>query len=259
MRENFKEALAAVLVHEGGYVNHPDDPGGATNKGITHRTYAAWLHKNGKPTKDVRDITGAEVEAIYEEQYWNVIRGDDLPHGIDYAVFDFAVNSGSARAAKFLQRIVGVAADGVIGLQTLKAVESTGSEKRVIVTLCQNRLAWLKKLRHWSTFGRGWQRRVEEVQAKSVRLAERDYTLSTGPEATKAAQGKADGPITATAAIKEAMKDPKAVGGAVGVALPSITTIMQGDGPVQWGIGAAIGIGAIAVAFWLWRRGREAE
>lgn len=257
MRENFQEALAAVLVHEGGYVNHPADPGGATNKGITHRTYAAWLHKRGLPTKNVRNITDEEVAAIYEEQYWNVIRGDDLPHGIDYAVFDFAVNSGPARAAKFLQRVVGVADDGVIGLQTLKAAESTGSNKRVVIELCRNRLAWLKKLRHWPTFGRGWQRRVEEVQAKGVRLAERDYTHVTGPEATTAAQGKADGPISTTAAIKEAMKDPKAVGGAVGVALPSVTTILQGNGPVQWGIGAAIGIGAIAVAFWLWNRGRD--
>ncbi|GAA6176951.1 glycoside hydrolase family 108 protein [Sulfitobacter pacificus] len=256
MRDNFEESLKAVLVHEGGYVNHPKDPGGATNKGITHRTYAAWQHKHGLPTDNVRNITDEQVAAIYKKQYWDTIRGDDLPHGIDYAVFDFAVNSGPARAAKFLQRIVGVSADGIIGLQTLRAAESTGSDKRVVIMLCQNRLAWLKRLKTWSTFGRGWQRRVEEVQAKSIRLAERDYTLSTGPEATKAAQGKADGPITTKEAVKEAMRDPKAIGGAVAVAMPSAATILQGNGPVQWAIGAVMVIAALSVAFFLWQRGR---
>lgn len=257
MRENFAESLKAVLVHEGGYVNHPKDPGGATNKGITNRTYAAYLHKHGLPTKHVRDITDEEVAAIYKEQYWDVIRGDDLPHGIDYAVFDFAVNSGPARAAKFLQRVVGASEDGVIGLQTLKAAESTGSDKRVVIDLCRARLAWLRKLRHWPTFGRGWERRVNEVQAKGVRLAEPDYTLLTGPEATFAAQGKADGPITARAALSEMIQDPKALAGAAITAAPAATQLTSGSGPVQWAIGAALIIGALTVAFLLWRNGRE--
>jgi lysozyme family protein len=256
MQENFAEALKAVLLHEGGYVDHPKDPGGATNKGITHRTYTAWLHKQGKPNKNVKSITSGEVAAIYKEQYWDAIRGDDLPHGVDYAVFDFAVNSGPARAAKFLQAIVGVTQDGMIGLQTIKAVEDMRGAKGIVIDLCRSRLAWLKKLKHWPTFGRGWQRRVEEVQAKGIRLAERDYTLVTGPEATAAAPGKADGPITAGASFSEMLQDPKAMAGAALTAAPAVTTIASGNGPIQWAIGAALVIAALTVAFLLWRNGR---
>lgn len=257
MKENFPEALAAVLVHEGGYVDHKDDPGGATNKGITHRTYRAWLAKNGLPTsKNVRHITDEEVAAIYKAQYWDAIKGDDLPSGVDYAVFDFAVNSGPARAAKFLQRIVGSGVDGVIGLQTLRSV-SERAPKDIVLMLCQNRLAWLKKLRHWPTFGKGWSRRVNEVQAKAVRLTGKGAGYVGAQEASKAAQGKGDGPTTTTSAIKDALKDPKAIGGAIAVSLPSAGTILNGTGPVQWGIGGALLILALCFALWLWRSGRD--
>ena len=256
MRNNYAEALAAVLVHEGGYVNHPRDPGGATNKGITHRTYAAWLHRKGIGTKNIRDITNSEVEAIYKEQYWDVRRGDDLPSGVDYAVFDFAVNSGPARAGKFLQRIVGASADGQIGNNTLYAVDSVAS-KVIVARLCDSRLAWLKRLKHWKDFGRGWSRRVKEVRAKGIRLAETQYAHIAGSEASGPAQGKADGPITTRAAFAEMTSDPKAIIGAVTSTLPGVSTALQGDGPVQWGVGFALAVGALGVAFWLWQRGRE--
>lgn len=257
MNQNFHEALAAVLVHEGGYVDHPKDPGGATNKGITHRTYRAWLAKNGLPTsKNVRHISDGEVAAIYKAQYWDAIKGDDLPSGVDYAVFDFAVNSGPSRAAKFLQRIVGSVPDGVVGLQTLRSVNER-SPKDIVSMLCQNRLAWLKKLRHWPTFGKGWSRRVKEVEAMGLRLTGQDAAYADRQEATKAAQGKGDGPITTAASFMDAIKDPKAIAGGAMVAAPSVSAILNGSGPVQWGIGAALVVLSITFALWLWRQGRE--
>src|SRR5690554_3243462 len=113
-RETFEPALALVLAHEGGYVDHPDDPGGATNKGITQRVYDAWRTSRGRHPRSVAAIRDEEVRAIYREQYWDAVRGDDLPAGIDYCTFDAAVNSGPAQAARWLQRAVGAAPDGIV-------------------------------------------------------------------------------------------------------------------------------------------------
>ncbi|WP_116654880.1 glycoside hydrolase family 108 protein [Pelagibacterium sediminicola] len=171
-RENFAGALAGVLVHEGGYVDHPKDPGGATNMGITHRVLAEWRGKSTREVskQDVRNLTKTEAGAIYRARYWNEIKGDDLPAGVDYAVFDFAVNSGPARAAKFLQRIAGVPQDGRIGPVTLAAVRSA-DPGTTIIRLCDDRLAWLKTLSTFSTFGRGWSRRVGEVKIDALAMA----------------------------------------------------------------------------------------
>ena len=252
MRENFKEALAAVLIHEGGFVDHPRDPGGATNKGITHKTYAAWLRVQNLPQKNVRDITDEEVAAIYQEQYWNAVRGDQLPSGVDYAVFDFAVNSGPGRAARFLQRIVGVAEDGIIGQQTLAAVQGVGA-RQIVSELCAARLAWLKRLPHWSTFGRGWERRVNEVKAKAMRLATSEYTYISGPEATEPAQGKADGTEKVGATVKDFLTTGKGWAGTGAVLAPAIATASEGDGPIQWGIAAVLACIGIAVLIWIFR------
>lgn len=170
MRNNFTEALALVLVHEGGYVNHPADPGGATNRGVTQRTYDSWRKRNGQSKRSVRKITDDEVAAIYRRDYWNAVKADDLPSGVDYAVFDFAVNSGPRRAAQFLQRVVGVDDDGKIGPVTIAAVRAT-PPGGIISDLCDNRLSWLKRLPTWGTFGRGWSRRVSEVLVKALDMS----------------------------------------------------------------------------------------
>src|SRR5690554_5603848 len=114
MEANFREALPLVLKHEGGFVNHPSDPGGATNKGITIENYRRYVKKNGT-VADLKAITDEEVAKVYKLFYWDAVKGDDLPGGVDYAVFDFAVNGGPGRAIKFLQRIAGVTQDGAIG------------------------------------------------------------------------------------------------------------------------------------------------
>jgi len=159
MKANFSKSLKPVLVWEGGYVNHPKDPGGPTNKGITQRVYDAYRSNNGKKPQSVAKISSAEVEAIYKEQYWDVVKGDDLPAGVDLAVFDYAVNSGTRRAAQALQKCVGVEQDGQIGQITLQRVTET-DELALITSICNERLSFVKKLSTWSTFGIGWQRRI---------------------------------------------------------------------------------------------------
>jgi lysozyme family protein len=179
MQYNFDRALMLVLQCEGGYVDHPRDPGGATNKGITLATLSAW---RGKPcTKtDVKNLTTEEAKQIYRAKYWNNVRADELPSGVDYVVFDYAVNSGISRSAKALQTLVGTTADGVIGPFTVKAVEryveQNGAE-RTIQNLCDRRLSWLKTLPTWVTFGRGWKNRVEKVRSEALKMLKAQLTL----------------------------------------------------------------------------------
>tara|TARA_Y100000310_G_scaffold236662_1_gene239881 strand:- start:1128 stop:1721 length:594 start_codon:yes stop_codon:yes gene_type:complete len=159
----FPAILKKVLVHEGGFVDHPKDPGGATMKGVTQATYNGWRARQGKEPRSVRFITDAELTAIYRRDFWDRVRGDDLPPGINYAVFDFAVNSGVSRAARYLQKVVGVAQDGQIGPNTLSATRSK-DPAAVIDQLCDDRLAFMRSLRIWPTFGKGWRRRVDDVR-----------------------------------------------------------------------------------------------
>jgi lysozyme family protein len=167
MNLNYPKALAAVLKHEGGYVNHPADPGGATNKGITQAVYDAYRKRLGLFSRSVKMIDDAELQAIYRKQYWEMIRGDELPTGIDYAVFDFAVNSGVSRAAKYLQMTLGVKADGIIGQITLKAAEE--AEPRIIINeICDRRMDFLMGLSTWRVFGTGWKGRVAGVRALAI-------------------------------------------------------------------------------------------
>ncbi|RVU21773.1 glycoside hydrolase family 108 protein [Methylobacterium oryzihabitans] len=163
----FAHALPLVLQHEGGYVDHPKDPGGATNLGVTIGTLGDWL---GRPaTKaEVKALTPASVAPIYRARYWDAVRGDDLPAGLDYAVFDFAVNSGPARAIMALQRAAGVADDGRLGPVTLAAVRARPGAD-LVQRVCADRLAFLRRLSTWPSFGTGWARRVAGVRAEALR------------------------------------------------------------------------------------------
>jgi len=196
MSTRSNRAIEALAVHEGGWSNHPKDPGGATMKGVTQRTYDADNKRRGVPTRSVKHITDAEVTAIYDGQYWDTIRGDDLPGGLAYCVFDASVNSGPARAAKWLQRALGVTQDGVIGVQTLAALIGRDL-KEVIDQYCDYRLAFMKRLKHWSTFKNGWTRRVAEVRAQSKKWVDGFEVERT----VVATQPKADGPENLWAAI----------------------------------------------------------
>ncbi|MCB8820043.1 glycoside hydrolase family 108 protein [Microvirga rosea] len=167
--DSFKQALVQVLAHEGGFVLHPVDPGGATHYGITRQTLS---QARGRPASidDVRRLTRDEAAAIYRRFYWDKVRGDDLSPGLDLAVFDLAVNSGPGRAALMLQEVVGVVPDGIIGPRTLEAARDA-SPSDLIRGLTRKRLAFLSGLATWPVFGRGWRRRVLAVEQDALRLA----------------------------------------------------------------------------------------
>jgi lysozyme family protein len=168
MKDNFEESLAHVLKHEGGYVDHPKDPGGATNLGCTKKVWEEWVgHEVTKD--DIRALTVADVAPLYKARYWDKCRCDDLPHGVDFAVFDLAINSGTGRASKFLQGACGVAADGAIGPATLAAVAKM-NPRELASKICERRLEFLQALPTWGTFGKGWGRRVAETEEVAFKM-----------------------------------------------------------------------------------------
>jgi lysozyme family protein len=165
----YEESLRRLLVHEGGYTNHPADPGGPTNFGITIHDYRKYV-KADATAADIRAMKVEDAKRIYRAKYWDAQRCDELPAGVDYAMFDYGVNSGIGRSKKVLQRVLGVTADGVLGPQTMHAVERS-DPKNVIVAICDERLRFLKRLRTWPVFGKGWGRRVAQVKATALAMA----------------------------------------------------------------------------------------
>jgi lysozyme family protein len=161
----FQRSLAKVLVHEGGFVHHAKDPGGATNQGVIQRTYDAFRDNLGVPRQSVKLLSAQERDMIYRQRYWNLIKGDQLPAGVSYVVFDGAVNSGVSQSVKWLQRALGVKADGVVGPATIAAAQNFGDHDLLIERIIERRFAFLKALKTWPTFGRGWTSRLNGVKA----------------------------------------------------------------------------------------------
>lgn len=158
MSDAFEKALAHVLRHEGGYVDHPDDPGGATNFGITLATLQGW--RGLSVTKaDVRALTRGEAGAIYKARYWVQCRCGELPEPVAFIVFDAAVNHGASRAARLLQEALGVGADGRIGPVTLAAANSA-EPVALLTEIAARRMVLYANLAHFRTFGLGWSRRL---------------------------------------------------------------------------------------------------
>lgn len=166
---NFATCLKLVLVHEGGWSSHKKDPGGDTMKGVIQTTYDSYRKAKRLPPRSVRHITDDELQDIYRTRYWAKVKGDQLPAGIDYSTFDAGVNSGPARGVKWLQKAVGAAQDGVAGPDTLGRAKAS-DHRKTIVSMCAARMGFLRGLGHWSTFGKGWSRRVSEVEAKAVAM-----------------------------------------------------------------------------------------
>jgi lysozyme family protein len=161
MKEHFNECLNLVLAHEGGFVDHPKDPGGATNKGITKKTYEKFLGRD-VTVEDIKNIPDEDVKEIYKRLYWDKIKADELPTGIDYLVFDWCVNGGPSRAAKTLQKVIKVTADGAIGPKTLQAVANSDPSD-VLEGFTQERKTFYEGLSTFTTFGKGWHRRTDEA------------------------------------------------------------------------------------------------
>lgn len=171
MRDNFNACLSEVLRHEGGYVDNPADPGGETNMGISKRSY---------PNEDIKGMTRQRAAQIYRRDYWNAVRGDDLPAGLDLVAFDGAVNSGVSRGAKWVQQAVGAQADGKIGPATLLRISNVPVVEAVN-DACDERMRFLRSLKTWVTFGRGWQRRVDDVRATALKMAAAPVTSPRPP------------------------------------------------------------------------------
>jgi lysozyme family protein len=240
-QSSYDEALRRVLAHEGGYSNHSSDPGGPTNFGITIGDYRRYVNANATAS-DVRAMRAEEAKAIYRQRYWDAMRCDELPPGLDYAVFDYGVNSGIGRAVKVLQRLLGLVDNG--RLSEAVVVAAAGHDAAVLVgRLCDERLAFLKRLKTWPVFGAGWGRRVAEVRAAALVMA--------------AAARSGNKPAPAAAAGARIPKGSVAVIAAAGAA----TAYQAGVRPAIVA-GIALALLALACAGWLgwrWRQRRLAS
>lgn len=147
----FEQAFRRTVAWEGGYVNHPSDPGGETNFGISRRAY---------PHENIAGMTLERAQFLYHRDYWQPCRCEDLPPLIAIELFDAAVNSGVGQAVRWLQRALGVADDGAIGPLTLSAAASSGATAALCARMLGERLAFASSLSTWPSFGRGWARRI---------------------------------------------------------------------------------------------------
>jgi len=171
MKENWDACFAMVIKHEGGFVDHPRDPGGMTNLGVTRSAWQGYLNRDVTEA-EMRALTPEVVKPFYKSLYWDRIKADSLPSGVDYAAYDLAVNSGPHRAAQYLQQIAGVTVDGMIGPKSLEAIKACDA-KETADAICDMRLDFLKKLSTFGTFGRGWTDRVGKVKAKAISMADK--------------------------------------------------------------------------------------
>jgi lysozyme family protein len=256
MKETQAAAMQLVLAHEGGLADHPKDPGGRTMKGVTQKVYDAYRTLRGLPLRDVALINDQELNDIYDTQYWDRAACDSLPAGLDYAVFDYSVNSGVGRAIKDLQKCVGAAQDGVMGNGTLtKVVDAMAmDEEGFIAQYIATRVSFLRGLKTWKTFGIGWLRRVvgdhegaqdddDGVYDYAIKFARRDLTYPIRPQVLPSAIGSKVGELPGKAPEASVAKSKTMAG--IGTTLASMGVTGQaaiataqtvkphvGDGPI---------------------------
>lgn len=267
MQENWKPVSGWLAVHEGGQVDHPKDPGGRTHRGVTQRVFDAYQDEINMPRRDVWTITHAEALRIYKQNYWDVIWGDKLPSGLDYTLYDFAVNSGPHRAVSFLQELLGVKVDGGMGPITFAAARGVNNLEQLITDLNYKRWNWMKTLSTFKTFGRGWTRRVMGEVAgaqpgSDTGVIDRSLMMAGGQVAHEMPDlvdvyegGKAeeeDKKISAK--VKEDLLKPEALLKGAGGAIPGTigAVSMAPEGPIQWALAAALVImaaGAVFIAY----------
>jgi len=250
----YAESIRRVLASEGGYVWHKDDPGGPTNFGITIADYRRYV-KPGATAADVRAMKVEEAKGIYREKYWRAVRGDDLPAGVDYCIFDYAVNSGTGRAPKVLQRVLGISVTGRMDGATLVAIHSH-EPRALIQSICDERLRFLQGLKTWGVFGNGWTKRVAEVRAAALALADKSAGRAPLREAPATpAQGKGVVPVSDTARRST-------VGGAL--ASGGVAAQQSAANGADWLVIGIIILAALVVAggawaFWYWQQKHRQE
>jgi len=168
MKENWQKAFEQMLASEGGYVHHPSDPGGMTNLGVTKRVWEEWVGRESNE-KEMRSLTPEMVEPLYKRKFWDAVRGNELPAGISYLIFDFAVNAGVGRSIKTLQSATGVTPDGGFGPMTMAAVQAIDPVE-LIEKFSQGKEDFYRSLNTFETFGKGWLNRVAAVKVKATSL-----------------------------------------------------------------------------------------
>jgi lysozyme family protein len=251
--DSYPEAIRRLLASEGGYVNHPSDPGGPTNFGITLADYRRYV-KPDATAADVRTMTANEARAIYRSKYWGTMRCDALPAGVDYCVFDYAVNSGTGRAPKVLQRALGRSVTGRMDDVTVAAAKARDT-RDLVQAICDERMRFLKGLGTWPVFGKGWSRRVAEVRAASLAMADRAAGRIPGEVAATRNTGKGTVPVNRKARNGTA-------GGAI--ATGGATAQQAAESGAGWlviaiilGVTLAVAVGAWT--FWRWHQRRRQE
>lgn len=288
MSNRFQACLAETLKWEGGWSNDPHDPGGPTMQGVIQRVYDAWRDQRRLPRQSVRKISRTELEDIYLRNYWRMARCDELPAPLDLAVFDFGVNSGPTRAIKHLQKVLGVNIDGQIGPVTIAAARAADPVETALA-LTESRRGFLRQIKTFWRFGRGWLRRCDGIDAACSAPAHQqqatfqihDYVPPPMPQqapavaplddpyAQSASQGRATEPEKTSLAVSTTARAAEAGGGLstvqLGVEVAGATNKAKGasgidpvgfvlalaQSPTFW---IALGLLGSATYVWLERR-----
>lgn len=252
MIENWQKYQPILKVIEGGKVDDPEDPGGRTNMGVTQRTYNQWRKGQKLPVRDVYQLEMGEWAAIMKSGFWDTVRGDEVPAGIDTTLADASVNSGPSRAIKFLQQALGVAADGVFGQGTMNALQADDDNDALIAKINAIRLRFMRQLKTWKRFGGGWTSRVNQM----TKIGQAIATGSVGPQPVYAMGGERKARIEdAKAPPPKTLGDATGVGGIVTASLPQVQEALapaSNWGPVSTILTVLAVVGGIAAVGGFW-------
>lgn len=250
-QSSYDQSLRRLLVHEGGYTNDPADPGGPTNFGITIYDYRKYV-KADATAADVRAMSLGGAKAIYRTKYWDAQRCDELPAGVDYAVFDYGVNSGIGRSGKVFRRLLKLSDATSVIDETVIAAAKVLDAKRLVSDICEERLRFLQSLSTWKVFGAGWGRRVAEVKSVAFAMA----TGGTTPDlAPTAASGRAVVPVRRAA-------QQGSTGAVVAAGAAAAHQAHQSGARPATVAGVALLAAALGIAswlFWHWRQRKQQE
>lgn len=249
MKENFIRSMPFIFSEEGGYVNNPKDPGGETNLGVTNRSWSAYIGRQAT-SAEMHALTKDKVTPFYKKNYWDTVHGDELPAGLDYAVLDWSVNSGARRSVSGLQKVLGVAQDGIIGSHTLEAIANQNTND-LIDRFMDERLRWLKTLSTWKTFGNGWDKRVQRVRGRAHKMVadvaiplpqKQDIVVAQAPKAEQK-----------DVKITETLKNPSAWG-PLGGLLSAAGGVLSGAPILQYGALFLLVVGVAVGLYYLYRK-----